>query len=104
MVTKVLVTETVEVIMLPHQSLFVFQLIFLNSLKNDFKREILVKFSIQFKGPLTLRDPALLYDGATLVGVVSFGGMCASPDFPNVYGRVTSILDWIAQVIDDKGR
>ena len=31
----------------------------------------------------------------TLIGVVSYGKNCSVPDYPGVYGRVTSVLDWI---------
>jgi len=44
-------------------------------------------------GPLV----TLLSGRYNLIGVVSWGEGCALPDFPGVYGRVTSISDWIQQ-------
>jgi len=44
-------------------------------------------------GPLTYKENGRSY----LIGVVSFNGngICASPDFPVVYARVTTVLNWI---------
>ena len=37
---------------------------------------------------------------AIIAGVVSFGRVCASPDYPGVYSRTTHVLDWIiAQMV-----
>jgi trypsin len=48
-------------------------------------------------GPLVIRN------GAThiLVGVVSWGAGCADPDYPGVYSRVSSAIDWIRSVACD---
>ncbi|KAG0718763.1 Proclotting enzyme [Chionoecetes opilio] len=44
-------------------------------------------------GPLHYLD--LLEGKYYVVGIVSFGVGCARPDYPGVYTRVTSFLDWI---------
>ena len=31
----------------------------------------------------------------TLLGIVSFSGACGYAEYPDVFGRVTKILDWI---------
>ena len=31
----------------------------------------------------------------TLLGIVSFTGACGYAEYPDVFGRVTTILDWI---------
>ena len=49
-------------------------------------------------GPLVVIDND---DHATLVGVVSWGIGCALPDFPGVYGKVSSFMDWIQIVVQD---
>lgn len=43
-------------------------------------------------GPLMVNDKSGRW---TLHGVVSFGKMCAQPEYPGVYTRVTEFLDWI---------
>ena len=42
-------------------------------------------------GPLVIKEN----DRWTLIGVVSFGYMCALPGAPGVYGRVAHRFDWI---------
>ena len=44
-----------------------------------------------FLGPLIYYNE----DRATVVGVVSIGNGCGYDKFPGVFGRVTSVLDWI---------
>lgn len=34
------------------------------------------------------------------IGIVSYGFRCAEPEYPGVYTRVTSFLDWISQNIE----
>ena len=35
---------------------------------------------------------------ATLVGISSWGAACGTPEWPDVYGRVADVLDWITDV------
>ena len=44
-----------------------------------------------FLGPLIYYNE----DRATVVGVVSTGKGCGKDKFPGIFGRVTSVLDWI---------
>ena len=37
----------------------------------------------------------------TVIGVTSFGIGCGRDDFPGVYARVTSALEWINTVIEE---
>merc|ERR1711973_86896 len=48
-------------------------------------------------GPLTWADPST--SKVKLVGVVSWGGVCAQPNQPGVYAEITSVLSWINGII-----
>jgi len=52
-------------------------------------------------GPMVIVDTKTY--NWTLVGVVSFGFECAS-DYPGVYGRVTTVMDWIKETVNLKGK
>lgn len=51
-------------------------------------------------GPLMVSDKSGRW---TIHGVVSFGKMCAQPEFPGVYTRITEYLDWIRDNTDPTG-
>lgn len=46
-------------------------------------------------GPLVIFGEAKKHP--ILVGVVSWGFGCAIPKYPGVYGRVTSVREWIQE-------
>ena len=37
----------------------------------------------------------------TQLGIVSYGRECGDPDYPGVYTRITSVLGWIADILED---
>ena len=49
------------------------------------------KFYNLFLGPLMYNNKGR----ATVVGVVSTGVGCGEDKYPGIFGRVTSVLDWI---------
>jgi len=48
-------------------------------------------------GPMVWLDPKS--EKVKLVGIVSFGYLCAEPNAPGVYARVSSVLDWMMGVM-----
>ena len=55
--------------------------------------------NVLFQGPLMHQTGTGLH---VLVGVVSYGPQgCVDPTLPNVYARVTDVLQWIFSVIKD---
>ena len=59
-----------------------------------FHRQVSIDFfSFAFiSDPLTYKENGRCY----LIGVVSFGeGDCVNTEFPGVYSRVTTVLNWI---------
>ena len=52
-------------------------------------------------GPLVVqRDNKENKENYELVGVVSWGWGCGQERFPDIYGRVTSVMDWISDITD----
>lgn len=49
-------------------------------------------------GPLQISDP---HQNCAhhLIGVTSFGGGCAGENFPPVYTRISSYVDWIEPIV-----
>ena len=52
-----------------------------------------------FQGPLIVHSKQRY---AYIAGVVSYGLGCAHPDYPGVYARVTSAIDWIREKVADE--
>lgn len=50
-------------------------------------------------GPLMYLDESKRW---TLVGIVSFGRLCARPNSPGVYTRTSSYVDWIRNHVENK--
>ena len=50
-------------------------------------------------GPLIIQGNGAEQD--VLVGVVSWGFGCASPEYPGVYGRVSHVIEWIEDTVCD---
>ncbi len=64
-------------------------------------------FALQFNagGPLVLRTGTEPTTPVVQVGIVSFGGyddpsfICANPEYPVVYTRVSAVADWIKKTV-----
>ena len=52
-------------------------------------------------GPLVIVTGTGEEERMELVGVTSWGRGCGKPEFPGVYSRVTTNLDWILSVINE---
>ena len=57
---------------------------------------------------LNISGPLLYYDkgmnATVVIGVVSFGFGCASPNTPGYYARVNQVLPWITDVINNSDK
>ena len=52
-------------------------------------------------GPLVIMTGTGEEERMELVGATSWGRGCGKPEFPGVYSRVTTNLDWILSVINE---
>ena len=48
-----------------------------------------------FKAPLVILNKESEPMTATLIGIVSWGAGCGYVEHPDIYGRVTHVLNWI---------
>ncbi|QQP54725.1 Trypsin-1 [Caligus rogercresseyi] len=59
--------------------------------------ETMICASDFLEGPCHLDTGGPLFQGNTLVGIVSWRSVCGPTRYPGVYGKVTKFLDWIAE-------